>query len=608
MRGTGRHALFRMILVLGLCGCFACATSSDDTSEPGGSQLVSDQAPASTQAIPAGSVDSRPQAILTDVTKTSGIDFVHFNGTTGEYFLPEITGSGGALFDYDNDGDLDLYLVQGAKLTPGPNPPGFTWQGKGPPQDRLYRNDLAAPGLAGPGGKPSPRFTDVTRQARIDARGYGMGVAAADFDDDGWVDLYVTNVGPNQMLRNNGDGTFSDVTKFAGTDDPRWSTSATFFDYDRDGRLDLFVAHYADFSVDLKRECYSKSSARYYCGPDAYDPIPDRLFRNQGGGHFEDVTEAAGLHAAFGAGLGVIAADFNADGWTDLYVTNDGDPNQLWINNRRGRFDDEALLAGVALNCMGRAEAGMGVDAADFDGDGDENLFMTHLDGESNTLYVNQGDGLFDDLTIKLGLHSPSLAYTGFGTRFFDYDNDGRLDLLVLNGAVRLQERLARKGEPYPLQQPNQLFHNAGTGTFKEVSREAGPALDLEEVSRGAVFGDVDNDGDTDVVVCNNNGRARLLLNEVGSRRHWLGLRLLDANGRDALQARVEVVTNDGHSLWRRVHSDGSYCSANDVRLLIGLGDTDVLPTVRVHWPQGGVEEWRDLPVDRYRPLQQGTR
>ena len=238
------------------------------------------------------------------------------------------------------------------------------------------------------------------------------------------------------------------------------------------------------------------------------------------------------------------------------------------------------------------------------DDDGDLDLLVCNLTHESDSFFRNDG-AYFTDSTATAGLGVASRMFTRFGMGWIDFDNDGRLDLLVLNGAVRLQERQARKGEPYPLQQPNQLFRNAGGGAFKEVSREAGPALELEEVSRGAVFGDVDNDGDTDVVVCNNNGRARLLLNEVGHRRHWLGLRLLDTAGRDALQARVEIIRNDGRVLWRRVHSDGSYCSASDVRLLIGLGDSD-LPTVRVHWPRGGVEEWKDLPVDRYRTLQQG--
>ena len=603
--------------VAAIVGLFGCSESSDNSARPirpnigDGSQTtrevpkeVSDQeaSPAAPQVT--GTV--APSPIFRDATAESGIDFVHFNGVTGEFFLPEITGSGGALFDYDNDGDLDLYLVQGAKLLSRPSPPGFAWRGEGPPRDRLYRNDLNGAGAAST-GDGALHFTDVTRQSGIVALGYGMRVAAADFNNDGWRDLYVTNLGSNQMLRNNGDGTFTDVTKQAGTDDPRWSTSATFLDYDKDGWLDLFVTNYVDFSSGMKRECYANTSARDYCGPDAYDPVVDRLFHNKGGGSFEDVTEASGIRAAFGAGLGVIAADFNADGWTDIYVANDGDPNQLWISQGGRSFEDEALLAGVALNHSGSAEASMGVAVGDFDGDGDEDLFMTHLDGESNTFYVNLGNGFFEDLTIKAGLHSPSLIYTGFGTGFFDYDNDGWLDLLILNGAVRIMEPLARKGERYPLQQRNQLFRNTGRGAFVEVTDRAGDAFKVEEVSRGAAFGDVDNDGDTDAVVFNNNGRARLLLNEYGNRGHWLGLRLLEKRTRqDALQARVEVVGPNGTVRWRRVHTDGSYCSAGDPRLLIGLGDHDEPHAVRVHWPSGEVEEWHDLAADRYWVLQRG--
>ncbi len=593
-------------------GLFGCSESSDNSGRPtrpdigDGSQTtkeaqkeVSDQdaSPAAPQVT--GTVAS--SAIFRDATAETGIDFVHFNGVTGEFFLPEITGSGGALFDYDNDGDLDLYLVQGAKLLSRPNPPGFAWQGDEPPRDQLYRNDLN--GAAG----GALHFTDVTQQSGIVAPGYGMGVATADFNNDGWTDLYVTNLGSNQMLRNNGDGTFTDVTKQAGTDDPRWSTSATFLDYDKDGWLDLFVTNYVEFSSGVKRECYANTSARDYCGPDAYDPLVDRLFHNRGGGSFEDVTATSGIRSAFGAGLGVIAADFDGDGWTDIYVANDGDPNQLWINQGGRAFEDEALLAGVALNHSGSAEASMGLAVEDFDGDGDEDLFMTHLDGESNTFYVNLGNGFFEDLTIKAGLHSPSLIYTGFGTGFFDYDNDGWLDLLILNGAVRITERLAREGERYPLQQRNQLFRNTGRGAFVEVTDRAGDAFKVEEVSRGAAFGDVDNDGDTDAVVFNNNGRARLLLNEYGNRGHWLGLRLLEKRTRqDALQARVEVAGPNGTVRWRRVHTDGSYCSAGDPRLLIGLGDHDEPRTLRVHWPSGEVEEWHDLAVDRYWVLQRG--
>ena len=610
MLRTGKQRALWMVLTLGL---IVSTTSPDNSGSPSASgtaetsrtaKELDNQAskPTPTSMMLWAATSAPSSQILVDATQESGIAFVHFNGTTGEFFLPEITGAGGALFDYDNDGDLDLYLVQGAKLLTRPNPPGFAWQGDGPPRDRLYRNDLE-----GSGSGRLLHFSDVTEESEIASLSYGMGVATGDFNNDGWTDLYVTNVGPNQMLRNNGDGTFSDVIKRAGTDDPHWSTSATFFDYDRDGWLDLYVTNYVDFSADMKRECFSNTSARDYCGPDAYDPLVDRLFHNEGDGTFKDVTVSSGIRATFGAGLGVVAVDLNADGWTDIYVANDGDPNQLWINQKDGTFQDEALLAGVALNHEGRAEASMGVDVGDFDGDGDEDLFMTHLDGESNTFYVNTGDGFFEDLTIKLGLHLTSLPYTGFGTHFFDYDNDGWLDLLVVNGSVRVMERLARKGELYPLHQPNHLFQNTGQARFVEIAKKAGPAFEVQEVSRGAAFGDVDNDGDTDVVVFNNNGRARLLLNQVGSRQHWLGLRLVGKRGGwDTLQTSVEVLRPRGRALWRRVHTDGSYCSASDPRLLVGMGDIDEPPTVRVHWPDGGMEEWRDLPLNRYSVLQKG--
>ena len=306
---------------------------------------------------PSKDTHSSTSPILEDVTEESGIDFVHFNGMTGEFFLPEITGSGGGFIDYDNDGDLDLYLVQGAILGQGKKLADaiFPWRGTGLPRDRLYRNDL----VIGTDGRQLLRFTDVTSQSRIAATGYGMGVATGDFNNDTWTDLYVTNLGSNQMMRNNGDGTFTDVTDETATDDSRWSTSAVFLDYDRDGWLDLFVTNYVDFALGKKRDCYASSSAPDYCGPDAYDPSADRLFHNKGNGTFEDVSLSSGIRGALGAGLGVIAADFNSDGWTDIYVANDGDPNQLWINQKSSTFRDEALLAGVALNRMGQAEAGM---------------------------------------------------------------------------------------------------------------------------------------------------------------------------------------------------------------------------------------------------------
>ncbi len=539
--------------------------------------------------------------IFSDFTEQSGLDFVHFNGTTGEYLLPEITGVGGALFDYDNDGDLDLYAVQGAMLKNTINPKAESWRGQEPPRDRLYRNDYY------PSGKI--RFTDVTEASGIKAYGYGMGVATGDYNNDGWVDLYVTNLGSNQLWRNNKDGTFSDVTKTTKSDDPRWSTSATFFDFDKDGWLDLFMTNYVDFSIKMKRECFTKSSAIDYCGPEAYDPIGDKLLRNLGNGTFEDITISSGISRAFGAGLGAITADFDGDGWTDLFVGNDGDFNQLWKNNQgSGKFTDIALLGGVAVNYMGQAEASMGVTAADFDNDGDEDIFMTHLTQESNTFYVNLGNGLFDDRTSSVGLYVPSLRYTSFGTSFFDYDNDGWLDLLVLSGDVRIIEELAKKGDPYPLHQPNQLFHNNGNGRFRDVSQKAGSAFSLSEVSRGAALGDIDNDGDTDIAIFNNNGPARLLMNQVGNKNHWVGLRVMEDNKTDSYQAQIELLNVNGKSSWRRIHTDGSYCSAKDPRILIGLGENDKPQTIRIHWPTGLVEKHTNLAVNKYWTLQPGKK
>lgn len=543
--------------------------------------------------------------IFADVTNQVGLNFQHYNGMTGKLFLPEITGSGAALFDFDNDGDLDVFLVQGNVLEPNTKPDAtlFPWRGSVLPRARLFRNDL----VVAKDGSRTLKFTDVTEQSGIVAEGYGMGVTVGDINSDGWPDLYITNLGSNQMYLNKGDGTFVDVTKKSGTDDSRWSTSAAFFDYDRDGWLDLMVLNYATFSVANSPNCYAPTTAKDYCGPKAFRAPGNRLFHNKGNGAFEEVTIAAGLDKEFGHGLGVVTADFDDDGWTDIYVANDGDPNQLWINQKNGTFKNEALLAGAAVNRDGQAEAGMGVDAGDFDGDGTEDIFVTHLMDETNTLYKNLGKALFEDRTREAGLGMPGHRFTGFGTLFFDYDNDGWLDLLTANGAVQLLPELVRKGDPYPLGQPNQLFHNDGKGTFVEVSDEAGAGFQLLEVSRGAAFGDIDNDGDTDLLLTNNNGPARLFLNQVGNRKHWLGLRLVGKNGRYLLGARIEIVISKNNVLWRRVRTDGSYLSANDPRVLAGLGSAVAVETVRVHWPDGTVESWKGPPVDRYTMLQQGA-
>jgi hypothetical protein len=527
-----------------------------------------------------------------DVTRESGLDFVHSNGARGELLLPEVIGAGGALFDYDNDGDLDLFAVQGGARV-DPNGPGVAAG-----RSRLYRNDTT------PGS--GLRFADVTERSRLAVTGDGMGAASGDIDNDGWVDLYVTALGANRMLRNNGDGTFSDVTARTATDDPRWSTSATFFDYDRDGWLDLFVANYVQFAPEMKRACFSAGSARDYCNPAVYAPAPDRLFRNNGNGTFSDVTARAGAGVAAGRGLGVLAADFNDDGWTDVYVANDGDANHLWINQRGpGAFADEALLTGIAFNRMGQAQGSMGIDLADYDRDGDEDLFVTNLDNEGNTLYRNVGRGLFEDRTIEAGLFK--LGFTGFGARFVDYDNDGWLDLVIVNGAVRHLIGQVQKGDPYPLRQRNQLFRNDGGRRYVDVTETAGAAFAPLHVGRGLAAGDLDNDGDVDLVVFNNNGPARVLRNDVGSRRHWLGVRVVDGRyRRDALQARVVLVRKDGGNVVRRVQADGSYATASDPRILFGLGTDSAAQAVRVHWPGGQIEDFRGLAVDRYWLLERG--
>ncbi|MCZ6560797.1 MAG: VCBS repeat-containing protein, partial [Gammaproteobacteria bacterium] len=379
---------------------------------------------------------------LVDITADSGLDFVHFNGMSGELYYAEMMGSGAALFDYDNDGDLDIYLVQGAMLGVGKEISAATFAPKHqlPLTDRLYRND------SGDDGSDRIRFTDVTKEAGILASGYGMGVATGDFDNDGHVDLYVSNFGANQLLKNNGDGTFSDVTEHAGVGDPSWSVSSSFVDYDSDGLLDIYVGNYVDFTLAGNKPCRSTTSARDYCSPKVYRPQFDTLYRNLGDGTFAEVSQAAGIHAVTGGALGVVTADFNGDLAVDIYVANDGVPNQLWINDGKGHFSDESYLSGVAVNMDGAPEASMGVAAADFDGDGDIVLVMTHLARETNTLYVNDGSCWFEDRTATAGLESASLPNTVWATVWFDSDNEGWLDLFVATGAVTRNQELVDSG------------------------------------------------------------------------------------------------------------------------------------------------------------------
>jgi hypothetical protein len=586
-------AIWNAVLIFVTFVLFAgCGRGGSDRGPSGG---TSSGGPATTSA---GAVADE---WFIDRAKETGLDFVHFNGMSGELYYPEIMAPGVALFDYDNDGDLDVYVVQGQMLGSKPVSQA-TYPPQGPPEalgalrDRLFRNDL----IVQEDGNRALRFTDVTEQSRIDVRSYGMGVATGDFDNDGCIDIYRTGLNGSRLLRNTCKGTFDDVTMRSGAEDRGgWGVSAAFVDYDRDGWLDLFVGNYLIYSLEADIHCLSVTGQRDYCPPNSYRAQPSRLYHNRRNGTFEDVTAKALVGGAYGPALGVSTADFNGDGWTDIYVGNDGEPNQLWINQHNGTFKDTAPLAGAAVNGAGNAEASMGIDAGDFDNDGDEDIFITNWLSQMNIVYVNDGSGNFDDRKAASGLGRPSLAKTGFGTAWFDFDNDGWLDLLVANGSVATIEAQARAKDPFPLRMSNQLYRNLQNGRFEDVSEKAGPVFKLADVGRGAAFGDIDNDGDTDVVVGNAAGPLRLLINQIGNRSHWIGLRLVGAAGRDMVGARVTT-------LFRRARADGSYASANDPRILAGLGASTGAPPLRVLWPSGRAEEFAGVAIDRYTTLKEG--
>ena len=591
---TGRLATI-LLTVLLLAGC------TPDRPGPESEQAASDTAPGGSRSPPE-TVDG--PSWFTDVAQDVGLSFTHFNGMSGKMYMPEILPPGCGLFDYDGDGDLDVFLVQGQMLgsdrmdadAPFPSP------GSHPLGSRLYRNELRVEA----DGSHTLQFTDVTIQSGIEVHGYGMGMATGDVNNDGCVDLYITSFDRNQLFQNNCDGTFTDISDRSGTADEGWAVSASFVDYDQDGWLDLFVGNYLRYTLDVDAECHNLAGGRDYCTPQLFRAAPDRLLRNQGDGTFIDVSAVALVGGEFGPALGVTTADFDEDGWLDIYVANDGVENQLWTNQRDGTFRDTALLSGVAMSKDGNAEGSMGVDASDFDNDGDEDLFMTHLPVEGNNLYVNdRGTGLFEDRSGPSGLGGASRGYTGFGTAWFDFDNDGWLDVFTANGGI--VALAGREQDPFPYGERNLLFRNLRDGRFEDVSDRAGPVFELSDVSRGVAFGDIDNDGDIDILVGNNNGPVRLLVNNIGNRNHWLGLRLVgEHTSRDMLGARVRIVRTGHPTLTRRVRADASYASANDPRLVVGLGDSQAAPSVSVRWPGGRLEEWTDVAIDRWTTLTEG--
>ena len=524
--------------------------------------------------IPFPTLSAEPAIHFTDVTDIAGIHFTHTNGASGEFHLPETLGSGGAFLDYDNDGYLDLYLVNSAAPSV------------------LYRNN------------GDETFMDITASAGVSNQGsYGHGVACGDYDNDGYVDIYITNFGANRLYHNNGNGTFTDVTADSGTRDARWSSSATFVDYNRDGDLDLYVVNYVNYKLDGSAPtCFENPTfgatekVRGYCHPKHFEGAPDRLYRNNGDGTFTDVTVAANVRDPggmfLGKGLGVVAADFNADGNPDLYVANDDTPNYLFYNKGDGTFGEIAILAGCAYSADGIAQAGMGVDAGDYNGDGHLDIFVTNFSYETNTLYRNNGDGTFTDVSYKARLGEESYLLLGFGTGFFDADNDGHLDIFVANGHIF--PNVERTTDVISYKQPNQLFWNQGDGTFAEVR-----LAEQHAVSRGTLFGDYDNDGDIDVLVTQLNDKVTLLRNESGTHNNWFRLKLVGTrSNRDSIGARV-TLTLGGESQTREVHVGYSYLSSNDPRLLFGLGDRTVVDRLHIRWQSGTVQILENLAANQ---------
>lgn len=528
-----------------------------------------------------------------DVTLDSGLSFVHLPGLTGRLHLPEIMGPGCGLADLDADGWLDVYLVQGGALeatsgaaTPAPLP------------DRVWRNE------GRPGGVP--RFVEVTaRWLPRPVGGYGVGVASGDFDGDGRIDLFLPRHGRDLLLRGIGDGRMVDVTAAAGpVSDDGWSVAASPGDFDRDGHLDLFVVDYLRYSPV---RCVLPSGRPDWCGPRSFPPAPDRLLRGLGGGRFLDVSGSwLGPARRHGPGLGAITLDIDDDGWLDLYVANDGAENDLWRNLGGRSFGEEGLLAGVALNRRGVPEASMGLVAADVDRDGDEDLLATHLSGETNTLWQRVAPGMFEDRTAESGLGSPSLPWTAFGVMAADYDLDGDLDVVTVNGAVHLPDRPVAAGQELAaLAQPGQLYENDGRGRFVVVAEKAGAALAAPGVGRGLAVGDIDNDGDPDLLLAELGGAARVLLNRAGDGRSWVGLRLLDGR-RDALGALVTLRHPGGREI-RRVRTDGSYASASDPRVVFALAPVDpARASLEVAWTDGSREQFTLPPAGRYTTLRRG--
>jgi enediyne biosynthesis protein E4 len=524
-----------------------------------------------------------PEVQFADVTQDFGIAFKHENSATSNKYLIETMGGGVALLDYDNDGRLDIFFTNGAKID---DPMA---SGKMPDKsDRKFWNRLYHQNADG-------TFTDVTEKAGLTGAQqnyYAMGVAVGDYDNDGFEDIYVTGYGGNTLYHNNGNGTFTDVTKAAGVGAGGWSASAGFFDYDNDGKLDIFVTRYLDWSFKTNRYCgEQKPGYRAYCHPDNYDGVTNILYHNNGDGTFTDVSQKAGIANPSGKGLGVTFADYDGDGFTDVFVANDSVQCFLYHNNGNGTFSEVGLLAGVGYNEDGKAFAGMGADFSDFDNDGRPDVVVTDLSNERYMLFRNNGDGTFRDVTNASGVGAATLAFSGWSTHLFDFDNDGWKDIFVAQGHVMDTIQLTSPNLKY--MQPPLLLRNEG-GHFKRVI--LGPAFQTEWAGRGAAFGDIDNDGDIDVVMSNVGQKATVLRNDGGNRNNWLGITTIGKkSNRDGIGSRVKVVSASGLTQYFTVNTAVGYQSASDKRLIVGLGADSTAKLVEIRWPSGIVERLENV-------------
>jgi hypothetical protein len=566
------------------------ATSSPSSASSSPSPAQSSTVQPSAEAIPkANSELARPSGPIefVDVTAQAGIHFKHNSGAFGKKYLPETMGSGVCFIDYDNDGWQDIFLV---------NSMDWSEHKAGKSFPALYHNNHDG------------TFTDVTRDAGLAIETYGMGCAVGDYDNDGYDDLYLTTVGSNHLFHNLGNGKFSDITARAGVASPGFSASAVWFDYDNDGKLDLFVTHYIEWSIEKDQYCTLDNKNKSYCTPQTYKGESSRLYHNKGNGVFEDVTKQAGLLDPTSKALGVALLDYDNDGWMDLFVSNDTEPNKLYHNNHDGTFTDVGVTVGVAFSDSGRVRAGMGTDAADFDGSGFPSLVIGNFTNESMSLYKNDGSGLFTDESPRSGIAQMTTQSLTFGCFFMDYDLDGLLDIIAANGHVSDDIAVVQPTLKYA--QPAGIYRNIGNRKFEDVSAKLGRTIQKPVVARGMAYADFDNDGDLDLVITANNGPARLLRNENANQNDVLRVKLIGTkSNRDAIGAKVTLATSTG-ALARMVKGGSSYLSQSELPLTFGLGKPGSNKIVRMQivWPSGRKDSIVDLKPNQFVTIQEGKR